>query len=284
MSPDADAGVNADVNERYYLRIAAYHRALHGLLMASFLGLAATGMPIRFHQESWASRLAHGLGGFDALLFFHCTFAVLLSLCFLLHLAYIFKVAFLEKQPGIFWGPSSMVPQPKDLQDMFQHFRWFFGLGPPPRFDRLTYWEKFDYWAVFWGMFIIGSTGYMLWFSSFFGRLVPGWVFNIALLIHADEALLAVWFIFAVHFFNSHLRPQKFPMDLVIFTGRVSEKELRKERPQEYERLVKQGTLASIRTEPPEQWMKTFGRVVGFTVISLGFLLGGLTLWAFLNE
>ncbi|OFW10634.1 MAG: hypothetical protein A3G20_03770 [Acidobacteria bacterium RIFCSPLOWO2_12_FULL_59_11] len=276
--------MNPDAADKYYLRIGVYHRSLHGLLLTSFLGLAATGMPIRFNQENWANRMAHGLGGFDAILFFHRAFAVLLTLCFLLHLAYVFKVAFLDKQPGIFWGPSSMVPQPKDLLDLFQHLRWFFGMGPPPRFDRLTYWEKFDYWAVFWGMAIIGSTGYILWFSSFFGRFLPGWLFNIALLIHADEALLAVWFIFSIHFFNSHLRPQKFPMDLVIFTGRVSEKEFRNERPLEYERLLATGELSALQTDAPLPWLRSFGKVVGFSVIAIGFVLFGITLYAFLME
>jgi hypothetical protein len=34
--------------------------------------------------------------------------------------------------------------------------------------------------------------------------------------------LAIVGFIFTVHFFNTHLRPEKFPMDTVIFTGRMS--------------------------------------------------------------
>ena len=48
------------------------------------------------------------------------------------------------------------------------HIRWFVGGGPRPRFDRFTYWEKFDYWAVFWGMGIIGASGLLLWFPEFF--------------------------------------------------------------------------------------------------------------------
>jgi len=269
---------------KYYFRIGHYHRFIHALLVVSFLGLAGTGMPLRFNQESWANWLAQLLGGFDAIHFFHRSFAFLLTLCFLLHVAYIFRMAFLEKQVGIFWGPGSLVPRPKDLQDMFQHFRWFLGLGTPPRFDRFTYWEKFDYWAVFWGMAIIGGTGYLLWFPSFFARFVPGWVFNITLLIHADEALLALWFIFAVHFFNGHLRPQKFPMDLVIFTGRVTEHELRTERPEEYQRAVQEGTLASLQADPPERWLINLGRLAGFVAITIAMLLGGLTIMAFLSE
>ena len=85
--------------------------------------------------------------------------------------------------------------------------------GRGPQYGRWTYWEKFDYFAVFWGIAVIGSTGLMLWFPEFFTRLLPGWLINVATIIHSDEALLATGFIFTVHFFNTHLRPEKFPMD-----------------------------------------------------------------------
>jgi hypothetical protein len=167
---------------------------------------------------------------------------------------------------------------------MLQHFRWFFGMGPRPRFDHFTYWEKFDYWAVFWGMAIIGTSGFMMWFSSFFARFMPGWLFNIVLLIHADEALMAIWFIFTIHFFNSHLRPDKCPIDLVIFTGREKLEELQELRPAEYARLVAEGGLEAVQSDAPPLWLRNFGRVIGFTVIATGFLLLGLTFMAFLRE
>ena len=207
---------------RYFLRINLFHRILHGVLMATFVGLAATGLPLRFNWAPWAEKLAHSMGGFGAILFFHELCAVLLTLCFLLHLGYAGYVAFVKRQKGVFWGPTSMVPQPKDFLDMLNQVRWFVGLGPRPRFDRFTYWEKFDYWAVFWGMAIIGTSGYMLWFSSLTAWFVSGYAFNLALLIHSEEALLAVWFIFTIHFFNVHLRPEKWPLDAVMFTGRAS--------------------------------------------------------------
>ena len=59
-----------------------------------------------------------------------------------------------------------MVPQPRDVRELHEHTRWFLGLGPRPEFDRYTYWEKFDYWAVFWGMLIIGGSGLILWFPA----------------------------------------------------------------------------------------------------------------------
>jgi cytochrome b subunit of formate dehydrogenase len=273
-----------NVPPRYYLRIDLFPRLLHGLLITSFFGLAATGLPLKFSWAPRAGELATAMGGFVAILFFHKFFAFLLTLCFVLHIGYVLNLALVRGESGVFWGPNSMLPQPKDLLDMLQHFQWFFGMGPRPRFDRLTYWEKFDYWAVFWGMAIIGTSGYMMWFSSFFGRFIPGWLFNIALVIHSEEALLAVCFIFAIHFFNSHLRPDKFPMDLVIFTGRVSEHELRTERPEEYARLVRGGRLQEIETDPPPRWLRNFGRIIGYSAITTGFVLFGLTLFALMGR
>ena len=269
---------------RYFMRFELPHRLLHGFLMGSFLGLAATGMPLRFNQTAWAATLANGMGGFAAVLFFHKFFAFIMTVCFLIHVADIFRQGFIRRDLGVFFGPDSMVPQLNDLIEMMQHFRWFFGLGPRPRFGRYTYWEKFDYWAVFWGMAIIGTSGYVMWFSSFFGSFLPGWLFNIALLIHADEALLAVWFIFTIHFFNSHLRPEKFPIDLVIFTGRVSEHELEEERPAEYARLSAENRLQSIESDAPPLWLRNLGKLIGFSVVACGFVLFAITMLAFWTE
>jgi hypothetical protein len=161
--------------------------------------------------------------------------------------------------------------------------KWFFGRGPRPRFDRYTYWEKFDYWAVFWGMGIIGASGLLLWFPVFFARIVPGWVFNVAMLVHGEEALLAVGFIFTLHFFNGHLRPDKFPMDTVIFTGRLTIEELKHERADEYARLEREGALAAMQVDPPPPWLLRFGRTIGVIAVSIGLTLVGLILYTVLR-
>src|SRR3989338_8297729 len=137
------------------------------------------------------------------------------------------------------------------------------GKGPRPQYGRWTYWEKFDYFAVFWGVTIIGTSGLMLWFPEFFTRFLPGWVINVASIVHSDEALLAAGFIFTVHFFNTHFRPDKFPMDTVIFTGRMTLDEFKEDRPREYEDLVRKGELEKYLVHPPSRAlvrrMKIFG-------------------------
>jgi cytochrome b subunit of formate dehydrogenase len=264
------------VTERYALRFGRVDRTLHGFLMFSFLGLALTGMPVLFSDAPWARTMARVLGGFTVTHAAHRVFAAIMIAVFVIHVGRLVARVALEKDSSIFWGPTSLVPQPKDLEDMYRHMRWFVGVGPRPAFDRYAYWEKFDYFAVFWGMAIIGGSGLLLWFPEAFARVLPGWVFNIALLVHGEEALLAVGFIFTIHFFNSHLRPGKFPMDMVIFTGRVSERELEDERPAEYARV--KDTLLDAGPPSPRSWL--IGRVVGTIAVLTGLTVVGLIIYA----
>jgi cytochrome b subunit of formate dehydrogenase len=268
---------------RYFIRFSLGQRYLHAVLFTTFLGLALTGMTLRFSNAAWAGGFARVVGGFGAVLFFHKFFGVLLTGAFLVHVGDVFYRGVVKQQRGLFWGPNSLVPQPKDFKDLYHHARWFLWLGPRPEFDRFAYWEKFDYWAVFWGMTIIGLSGYTMWFAPFFARLIPGSLLNLALVLHGEEALLAVWFIFFVHFFNTHLRPGSFPMDLVIFTGRQTEKELKEKHSEEYERLVAQSRLTALEAPAPDRWLKNFARTIGAAAIATGFVLLWLTLTAFVK-
>ena len=255
----------------YLWRFTPLQRTLHALVMVSFFGLVITGLPLHFAYAPWARTLVRALGGLQAAGFLHRVCAIITFGYFALHVGSLtYRMVRGGDWKRFFWGPDSMVPQPRDFVQLWQHVRYFVGLGPRPRFGRWAYWEKFDYWAVFWGVSIIGGSGLLLWFPTFFARALPGWVFNVAIIVHSDEALLAVGFIFTVHFFNSHLRPEKFPMDPVIFTGRVSEEEFRHEHPAEYERLEREGRLAQIAADPPPRWMRNFSRVVGFSALAIG--------------
>ena len=254
---------------QYYFRFKLYHRILHGIIITSFLGLVLTGMPMKFSHTWWAIFLSHLFGGFEAMGFLHRFFALLTFLYFALHLSYAARYIISHREFQVF-GPDSMIPRLKDLKDFIAQIKWFMGKGPRPRFDRWTYWEKFDYWAVFWGISIIGTSGLVLWFPEFFAMVLPGWVFNVATVVHSDEALLASGFIFTIHFFHTHLRPGKFPMDDVIFTGRISLEEMKEERPEEYERLLASGELEKLKTEPTPEWLWNFSRVIGFTALTIG--------------
>jgi cytochrome b subunit of formate dehydrogenase len=256
-------------------RFTKLNRLNHLLVIATFFGLVLTGIPLLFSESAWAKALARGLGGIVQAGIWHRTLAVMLILNFAIHFYGLARAA--RRYPGSFrdWliGPNSMLPRWKDVLDCAAMFRWFFVGGPRPRFDRWTYWEKFDYWAEIFGSAIIGGSGLLLWFPEFFARFLPGEVFNVAMVVHGYEALLALGFIFTIHFFNAHLRVEKFPVDDVIFTGSLSEEELRHERPEEYERLVRTGALEALRVPPAPPWQRRVAILIGTLAMAVGVTL-----------
>jgi cytochrome b subunit of formate dehydrogenase len=266
---------------RWFQRFTRAQRTLHAVLFTTFLGLAATGLPLRFSESIWARGLAGFVGGFGAILFVHKFCALALTVAFGVHVKDLLTRVIARHEKGIFWGATSMVGNWKDVKDLLGHLRWMVGLGPKPKFERYAYWEKFDYWAVFWGMMVIGFSGYAMWFAPFFARFLPGWALNAVLVIHSEEGLLAILFIFSIHFVNTHLRPDSFPMDMVIFTGVESEEEFKHKRPLEYQRLAAAGKLEARLGEKPQKWYVNFSRMVGFTAITIGVVLLVLTLTAY---
>ena len=132
-------------------------RRLHLVLMTSFLALAATGLPLLFAGASWAGAMARLFGGYQTAGYIHRFFGAILLGALVWHIGSMLWRALVKREHGLLWGPDSIVVQPRDFVDFGRQVRWFAGLGPPPRFERFTYWEKFDYWAVLWGTALMGA-------------------------------------------------------------------------------------------------------------------------------
>jgi cytochrome b subunit of formate dehydrogenase len=260
-------------DRREFVRFTTLHRMLHACMIVSFITLALTGMSLKFSYTAWAVKLSHILGGFETAGFIHRCAALVMFGTFVTHIIDLFKLRKREygSWKALVLGENSMIPDRQDLKEFIGTMKWFLHLGERPQYGRWTYWEKFDYFAVFWGIFIIGSTGLTLWFPVFFTRFIPGSFINIATIIHSDEALLATGFIFTVHFFNTHLRPEKFPMDTTIFTGRMALEELRRDKPREFAKLIASGELEKHLAAPhPEIVIRTI-RGFAWVALSLGF-------------
>jgi len=260
----------------YVRRFRTSQMWLHVAIILSFLLLALSGLPLKFAHAPWALGLMRALGGPEVTAWLHRFAAVVTFGYFAVHLAMLFRDVVLRKQKGYFWGWRSMTPQMKDLEDLWANLKYFLYRGPRPALDRWSYWEKFDYLAVFWGVGMIGVSGLMLWFPDFFTRFLPGWALNAAYIIHSDEALLATGFIFLFHFFHTHLRPESFPMDPVIFTGSMPLHRFKEERPLEYERMVREGTLEQHFVPPPSPTRIRVAHVFGFTMMAIGIWLAVL--------
>jgi cytochrome b subunit of formate dehydrogenase len=259
-----------------YERFTRLNRALHATMIVSFISLALTGMTLKFSYTAWAAFISRRLGGFESAGFIHRAAATVMFCLFLTHLWDLNRKRRREhggSWAGLLFGPDTMLFTKRDFREFLGSLRWFVGAGGRPHYGRWTYWEKFDYFAVFWGIFVIGSTGLMLWFPVFFTRLLPGGLINVATIIHSDEALLATGFIFTVHFFNTHLRPEKFPMDTVVFTGRMPVAEWKRDKPAEYEAVVAAGKLEENLVEPyPPVVIRTI-RAFAWTALAIGTLI-----------
>ncbi|MDX1673706.1 MAG: cytochrome c3 family protein [Longimicrobiales bacterium] len=269
-------------------RFRLYHRVTHAAVVISFFLLVFTGMPLRFSCTPWSGYLMDLLGGVEMAGLLHRIGGAITFGYFGAHLGFLVRgIVRAEDRRRILWGRESIVPHPQDVRDLFAQFRWFLGLGPRPRFGRFSYMEKFDYFAVFWGVAIIGGTGLMLWMPEFFSGFLPGWMFNVATIVHADEAMLATLFIFTIHFFNVHLRPEKFPLDAVMFTGRATVEYMEEEHPEISDRIREhEGEAPSRRQQqdtpapPPSRRQTLIATIFGFLALGLGLMLIGMMTWA----
>ncbi len=282
MMRDHQKKRRASSSNLQYRRFKPLHSRLHFLVVISFLGLAVTGLTLKFSYLSWAQWLSDVLGGFESTGYFH-------RLCALITFGYFFthivEVVHSKRKSRRTWrrvlfGENSMMFNRTDWRELKGTIRWFFGRGRRPEYGRWTYWEKFDYFAVFWGVAVIGTTGLMLWFPATFTRVLPGWIINVAQIVHSDEALLATAFIFTVHFFNTHFRPDKFPMDTTIFTGRVPLEELRHDRPREYRVLIRSREIRRRLVQPLSPMVLRTIRIFGAAALTIGISLIFLIIYA----
>jgi len=262
-----------ELKGKQYQRFGPLWRLAHLAFALSVMTLVLTGMAVLFAETAIAKVVIAIFGSPKTAAIAHRTAAAIMLGIFFVHLVVLAARIGANLKSFRWFGPVSLVPNWQDLKDIISMFRWFFGRIPRPVFERWTYWEKFDYWAVFWGMAIIGGSGMMLAFPAATASVLPGWTFNVATIVHGEEAILAAVFLFTVHFFNNHFRPDKFPLDTVMFTGAVPLEEFRREHALEYKRLLETGELAKHLVDAPSRPMTLGAKILGFTLISFGLLL-----------
>jgi len=153
----------------------------------------------------------------------------------LVHIFWLFYYKFVLNQK--LSGPDSILPGKKDIRDLYQNLRYLFNKGNPPLFDRFSYLQKVDYWAVMFGMQSMGITGLFMCFPEYFSTIVPGYWINVASHFHFHEAVLAVMYIGIVHMSDTHFLPEVFPIEKSIFNGKISEERFKQEHPEEWKRV-----------------------------------------------
>ena len=207
----------------------------HAGLMVSFTLLVMTGIPLKFHDWAFNQWWIGLWGGIEATRSIHRFAAWIMVGVGIYHLYYLWYTTAILRRPF----PIRMIPNLQDFIKLFQELGYFVGLRKEmPKYDRFNWKEKFDYWAIFWGVPVMVVSGFILMFPVVATRLLPGWVVPAALIAHSDEAMLALTWIVMVHIFFNHFTPAVFPLNTSIFTGKVPRERYRREHTLEYNRLM----------------------------------------------
>ena len=222
---------NASENHR---RFHVLHRLLHIVVIVKFTLLAVTGFLLGLSRFGIAQVLTGWFGGVAVIGGIHRFCATVFYIGVLVHILWLVYYKIVLK--GRLTGPGTMIPTKKDFADVCENLRYIFGRGTPPLFDRYSYLQKVDYWAVMLGMQSMGITGVIMWHPEFFAGFLPGYAINIAQHFHFHEAVLAVMYIGFVHMSDTHLVPEVFPLEKSIFNGNISEKRFAEDHPKEWER------------------------------------------------
>jgi cytochrome b subunit of formate dehydrogenase len=270
---------------RYVIeRSTVLDRTIYVMLLGSVLGLLATGLPLKYSSQNWAYVYVQALGGFEYTSLLHHVCATVALVCCAAHAICVVRYIGKRRRQGKSWiaiavGPDSPAPTPRDARDMFGMLRWFFGLGPKPTFERWTYWEKYDYWMACVACLLVGTSGLILWFPNIFCWFISGQTLNLVRVIHVELSVLAASFLLVFHFYHTHFRPEKFPLDLSAVTGLVNEGHLREQRPAYVARLEEMQLLSDMRRPAPTRgrlWQLYVGTFV-VLLIGLGLLAVALT-------
>lgn len=249
------------------IRFTLQQRLQHGLLAISVLMLILTGFPIKYSTEGWAPYVINIFGGFANLFLFHKIFAVLMILSAVYHIVWLIAV-FIKNGPS--W---EMIPTFKDFKDAIDHGKYLLGINKnPPQYGRYSYLEKFEYFAVIWGVIVMGFSGLVLWFPGMFYWL-PRWAFGVTRVIHSNEAFVCMLALFVGHFFHVHFNPKVFPSSMVWWNGKISAADLKEEHPLEYQQLVASNPELKKVEKHESRWYRSKPLIYAELVIFLGLFV-----------
>ncbi len=255
-------------NQDYFIRFSVSRRVEHIAMFVTFIILTVTGLPQKFHNTIWAQEMTLLLGGIEFVRVIHRIAAFGMIFASIYHLVYGLNSLLVKREQFV------MLPTFKDMKDVFDNIKYFVGLNKEgPQYERYNYMEKFDYWAVFWGMAIMAGSGLVLMFPALFTSVLPGVIVPIAKAAHSDEALLAILAIFLWHMYNVHFNPRIFPINTTIFTGKISKERMIEEHPLEYQRLVGDIDMSEVVEERIPRRKVALSGIIGVVVVGLIALL-----------
>jgi len=221
---------------RTYVRFSLSQRLQHLIMLLSFTGLALTGLPQKYPLNAVSIFIVRIVGSIEMARTIHHISAVILMLVTIYHILEIgYKIFVLRVR-------LTMLPTLQDVKDAWLAFTYNLGFNKKrPQMGRYTFEEKAEYWALVWGIIVMGLTGFLMWNPIMATRLLPGEFIPAAKAAHGGEAVLAVLAIIVWHMYGVHIKR----FNKAMWTGRLTEEEMLHEHPLELADL-KAGNAACL--------------------------------------
>jgi formate dehydrogenase subunit gamma len=247
----------------------------HFLVFITFIFLAATGLPIYFSDQFWASYVVSLFGGIDTARVVHRVMAFIMIFAAAYHIITIVGGTARKISRHEFDYRRTQLPRLKDLFDLIYDIKYFLGRAPfRPKMEKFMYKQKAHYLAIIWGNFVLIAAGSVLLFPDIMARLFPetlgkilppggigadtysAFFQDLARLMHADEAVMALILLAFWHWTNVHLVPGRFPIQWAFLTGKITREHQIEEHFLEY--------LHNLREIPEErEYMKNLLKELG---------------------
>jgi formate dehydrogenase gamma subunit len=215
--------------ERSFLRFTLGQRWEHAILLLTGLVLLLTGLPQKYRDFSISQDLLSTPEQIFLIRQIHHIAAIVLSLLVIYHLGRILVLMSRRSLPG------ELLPTMQDVYDAWHMLQYLLFLRKDkPKFGRYNFEQKVTYWFVFFGIAMMGISGFIIWFPVQATQFLPGGVVPAAKLAHSTESIVMAVFIVIWHVYHVHIER----LNLSMFTGRLSEEEMRVFHEKEYERLT----------------------------------------------
>ena len=231
MSGKTERPLQPVQQERTFPRFSISQRWEHAVLFLSGLVLLLTGLPQKYREWPISQDLLSTPDRVELIRQIHHIAAIVLAMEALYHLGRIIYLMAKRRLPG------DLLPTWQDVRDAGQMLQYLLFLrNDKPKFGRYNFEQKVTYWFIFFGVLIMGVSGFIIWFPIWFTGFLPGGVVPAAKLAHSTEAVVTAIFVIVWHVYHVHLERT----NLSMFTGRLSEKEMQEFHEKEYERLTRQ--------------------------------------------
>jgi formate dehydrogenase gamma subunit len=208
----------------------------HGIQIVTFSILVATGLSQRFYTFDISLWFILHAGGIDNVRLIHRVAGLVFSLATAFHVAVAAGGMLLRK-----WQPTMVITK-RDFENAVYNIRYYLGLeNRPAPGGRYSYTQKFEYWGILTGGFLMIATGAILWQPLFITRFMSGQVIPAAKALHSNEALVVFLIIAVWHIYNAIFSPEIFPFDTTILSGYISKERMAHEHPLELARVEKGG-------------------------------------------